>query len=212
MKVSIFCFSFFACKDFSSFHGTKSPELSEGLVSISRTWPVPTPGCVFGKVGGGSAPTHPPTHRTPPIFPAHWLPKSVKNVLGTCSFHFDTRRGCLSSPCSHSWWIGVCVVSSLPPIPRLSQAEGKRGMLFNHCPSPQARALLVVKDTKASSLGPSLARRQRRWRRRGGVGGWFQDSSPCASPLAPLVVVSCSSIFFFLSLVGGAENKKYSGK
>lgn len=84
--MSIFCLSVFACKDFSSFHCTKSPEPSEGLVLISRTWPsddghrpVPTPGCVFGKVGPGRGTSTVQPHCT--VFPAHWFPKSVKMCL-----------------------------------------------------------------------------------------------------------------------------------
>lgn len=77
MKVSVFYLSVFACKDFSRFHCTKSPEPSEGLVLISRTWPsddghrpVPTPGCVFGKVGrGGGHPLYSPQYFPPTGFP-----------------------------------------------------------------------------------------------------------------------------------------------
>lgn len=165
--MSIFCLSVFACKDFSSFHCTKSPEPSEGLVLISRTWPsddghrpVPTPGCVFGKVGPGRGTSTVQPHCT--VFPAHWFPKSVKMCLEQALSILAFGEGGCHPPAPIPGEKGcVCVVSSLSPTPRFSQAEGragpdfsqgKRGMLFNYHPSPQAGALLVIKDTKAGLL------------------------------------------------------------
>lgn len=68
---------------FQQFPLTKCPQLSEGLVLISRTWlsgghrPVPTQECIFGKVGkGGGHPSHPP--------PQYFSPTGFPRVSKLC--------------------------------------------------------------------------------------------------------------------------------
>lgn len=121
-------------------------------------------------------------HRTPTtttIFPAHWFPKSVKKMCleQTLSILAFGEGGC-HLPAPRPRWKGACVVfyNTSDPPDLVSQVEGragpdfsqrKRGMLFNHHPSPQA-GVLLVKDAKAGLLlsqKPSAAV--------AGVGTWF---------------------------------------
>lgn len=148
---------------------------------------------------------HPP--HTPQYFPPTGFPRVSKMCLEHALSILTLGEGGCHPPAPIPGYGFFTALTT-----GLSQAEGRAGpddsqgkrerMLFNHRPSPQAGALLVVKDTKPSLFGA----RRHQWKREERLGMIsFREVPPLLrTSLAPLVKVSCLErfFFFFFNLVG----------